>query len=209
LRATLERSQDLGFLGPGPLDAQVHHALGFVRPPASVDPAVAEALAAPGRFLDLGSGGGLPGLVLACLAWPDAAGTLVDAGERRCEFLGEAVTELGLDDRVTVVRGRAEEVGRSPDLRARFDVVVVRSFGPPAVTAECAAPFVRESGAVVVSEPPPGPQERWPSEGLALLGLEPAADWSEPFRYQALRQSTLCPDRYPRRVGIPAKRPLF
>jgi 16S rRNA (guanine527-N7)-methyltransferase len=91
--------------------------------------------------------------------------------------------------------------------------VVVRSFGPPAVTAECGAPFLRVGGLLVVSEPPAEEgkalEERWPADGLAPLGLEPAERWTEPFTYHASRQVTPCPDRYPRRVGIPTKRPLF
>lgn len=204
----LERAQELGFLGPGPVDTHVDHARGFA---AGLD-------GPPARFLDLGSGGGVPGLVLA-LDWPGASAVLLDAGERRCAFLREAVERLGLDGRVDVVRQRAEEAGRSPTLRGRFDLVVARSFGPPAVTAECAAPFLQVGGRVVVSEPPPEDSAegaasshdavRWPPEGLAQLGLSPAAAWRHDYGYQSLVQRSPCPDRYPRRVGQVAKRPLF
>ena len=216
----LERAQGLGFLGPGPVVTHVDHSRGF-----------AEGLdAPPARFLDLGSGGGVPGLVLA-LDWPDAKAVLLDAGERRCAFLREAVSHLGLEDRVDVVRQRAEEAGRSPTLRGRFDLVVARSFGPPPVTAECASPFLRVGGRLVVSEPPsdsstrpdldpgddsdtgdspdPGTTPRWPPAALAQLGLGPDVAWRTEYGYQSLLQRTLCPARYPRRVGQPAKRPLF
>jgi 16S rRNA (guanine527-N7)-methyltransferase len=177
--------------------------------------AVIEELGVPACGLDLGSGGGLPGLVLAG-KWPTSRWWLLDAAHRRADFLTEAVTRLGWDGRVTVVCGRAEELARSPELRGRMDVVSSRSFGPPAVAAECAAGFLRQGGHLVVSEPPPpaesgGELPRWSVEGLGLLGLELAA--IEPGRaephFQVLRQRSLCPDRYPRRVGIPAKRPLF
>jgi len=201
LDAVLERSRELGYLGPGPVAGHVEHARGFAT--------VAEA--EPGRLLDLGSGGGVPGLILAEL-WPNAAVTLLDAGQRRCQFLVEAVEELGWADRVDVVRARAEDAGRRPALRATFDLVVSRGFGPPAVTAECGAPFLRLGGRLVVSEPPTESREhqaRWPAAGLAELGLAPAAAWRKPFHYQAFVLERPCPDRYPRRVGVPAKRPLF
>jgi 16S rRNA (guanine527-N7)-methyltransferase len=93
---------------------------------------------------------------------------------------------------------------------------VSRSFGPPAVVAECAAPFLEVGGRLVVSEPP-GPLDRWDhAEELAELGLAvPPADPSDPSdphgrgSYRTLIQISACPPRYPRRVGIPAKRPLF
>jgi hypothetical protein len=276
LLGVLERSRSLGFLGPGSLRVQVAHARGFAvgvpRP--------------PGRLLDLGSGGGVPGLVLAA-HWPTTEVVLLDAAERRCAFLAESVASLGWDERVRVVRARAEDAGRREDLRARFDVVVARGFGPPPVTAECGAPFLVVGGRLIVSEPPPvddgaacatpqvagggacglpasGPaggdgaddtvrssagaragdgdprgretarahdrqdrdsasadaapgaaaagsdaSVRWPAEGLALVGLRSERVWSDPFRYRSLVLERTCPDRFPRRTGVPAKRPLF
>jgi 16S rRNA (guanine527-N7)-methyltransferase len=203
LEAVLERSRSLGFLGPGSLRVQAEHAAGFAAGPGP----------APGRFLDLGSGGGVPGLVLAGL-WPDAEGVLLDASERRCAFLAEAIDHLGLAGRVQVVRARAEEAGRSAELRGSMDVVTARGFGPPPVTAECGAPFLRVGGRLVVSEPPHGgddepPASRWPAEGLATVGLAPDRAWSEPYRYRSFVAVAACPARYPRRVGVPGKRPLF
>jgi 16S rRNA (guanine527-N7)-methyltransferase len=134
--------------------------------------------------------------------------TLVDANQRRCAFLDDAVTRLGFQDRVTVVATRAELLGHEADFRAGYDVVTARGFGRPAVTAECAAPLLRVGGRLIVSEPPTD-DDRWPAEGLALLGLELGSVWTTPYRYRSLVQVSLCPARYPRRVGVPAKRPLF
>lgn len=118
--------------------------------------------------------------------------------------------ELGLADRVDVIEDRAEVVGRSPAHRSRYHVVVARGFGPPAVLAECAAPLLRAEGRVVVSEPPGGDPARWPEEGLAPLGLRPHSSvQAAGSSFQVLEQRTLCPERFPRRVGIPSKRPLF
>ena len=89
--------------------------------------------------LDLGSGGGVPGLVLV-VERPDLSVTMLDANKRRTDFLDEALMTLGAGDRANVIRARAEEAGRNALLRGAFDQVVSRSFGPPAVVAECAAP---------------------------------------------------------------------
>jgi 16S rRNA (guanine527-N7)-methyltransferase len=89
--------------------------------------------------------------------------------------------------------------------------VTARGFGPPPVTAECAAPFLRLGGHLVVSEPRDGEaaEDRWPEGPLAGLGLTAAGEWRDPFHYRRFRQATPCPATYPRRTGQPAKRPLF
>ena len=197
----LERSRQLGFLGPGPVAPQREHARAFLSPLGS----------AP-RVLDLGSGGGVPGLVVA---WemPGAEVVLLDAMAKRCDFLSTAVAELGLDERVHVICGRAEELAREPRWRGTFPVVVARSFGPPAVLAECAVGFLSGPGArVLVSEPPDtaASELRWPDEGLEELALRRGErEQSHGGTVQELVMTGPAPERYPRRVGIPAKRPLF
>ena len=76
---------------------------------------------------------------------PELELTLLEARQRACRFLREAVESLGLAG-VVVVEARAEEAARRADLREAFDAVVARSFGPPAVTAECAVGFLRPGG---------------------------------------------------------------
>jgi 16S rRNA (guanine527-N7)-methyltransferase len=196
LLGLLAQAQALGFLGPGPLEAQIDRSLAFTH-----------AVAPPERAVDLGSGGGLPGLVLA-LAWPDTTWVLIDAHRRRCAFLERALLELELGSRAVVVCERAEVTGRGTR-RSTQDLVVARGFGPPAVTAECAAPLLRPGGRLLVAEPPGGAPERWPEAGLAALGLRREGRLVEPVAIQILRQVSPCPGRFPRRVGTPAKRPLF
>jgi 16S rRNA (guanine527-N7)-methyltransferase len=207
----LGQAREAGFLGPGPLERQQLHADGFARlaqhqgPPPPARPLIA----------DLGSGGGLPGLVVA-QSWPEARLVLLDANRRRTDFLTGAVAALGLEGRVEVVQGRAEEIGRDPAHRGAYDGVVVRSFGPPATVAECAAPLLRVGGWLIVSEPPEaaetgsGPQgDRWPVAALEDFGLAPTEFIRQEFGYQILAQVAPCPERFPRRNGVPAKRPLF
>lgn len=198
----LEEGRRLGFLGPGPVAAHLQHAAGF----ASVLEAIGGDMR---RGADLGSGAGVPGLPLA-LHFGAMEWVLVDASHRRSAFLRVAVRDLGLDGRVSVVTERAEVVGRTAGFRATFDAVVARGFGPPAAAAECAAPLLRVGGRLLVSEPPGGSSARWDEAGLAQLGLVPGpARQAGGAAYQVLVQSHGCPPRFPRRVGVPAKRPLF
>lgn len=117
---------------------------------------------------------------------------------------------LGLEARVAVVEARAEEAGRDPALRATFDLAVARAFGAPAVTAECGAPFLRVGGRLAVSEPPAPAAARWPLSGLGQLGLSAAPPIAVgTVHLQVLEQRRPCPERFPRRTGVPSKRPLF
>lgn len=164
----------------------------------------------PREVVDLGSGGGVPGLVLADEVWPEARFTLLDASQRRCTYLELCVADLELGDRVEVLWARGEDAGRDPERRGRADVVVARSFGPPGATAECAAALLAVGGALIVSEPPDGSGERWDAGGLARLGLaHEATEVVEGATYVRLRQVEPCAEAYPRRPGVPVKRPLF
>jgi 16S rRNA (guanine527-N7)-methyltransferase len=144
------------------------------------------------------------------VAHPSTTWTLVDSSARRAAFLADAVVALDLAGRAVVARGRAEELGRDEELRGTFDLVTARSFGPPPVTAECASPFLRLGGMLVVSEPPTPADHRWSRDGLALVGLvDEGVVRRDGASFRRLRQAAPCPPRYPRRVGVPAKRPMF
>jgi 16S rRNA (guanine527-N7)-methyltransferase len=200
LLGVLRRSQALGFLGPGPVEAHVERAGAFVD--------AVPAGASIGSFLDLGSGGGVPGLVLA-LAWPAATATLLDSQQRRIVFLTEAVVELGLDDRVDVVHGRAEELAHDPTHRDAYDLVTARSFGPPALTAECAVGFLRPGGSLLVAEPPDEPP-RWPEAGLRAMGLEHVGTTADHGATVARLELTgERPPSLPRRPAAMRRRPAF
>jgi 16S rRNA (guanine527-N7)-methyltransferase len=197
----LEDARSLGLLGPGPVERQIHHATDLARAIGAFT----------GRFLDLGSGGGVPGLVLV-QEFPDARAVLLDAQRRRGEFLQRAVERLGVSDRVDVVVGRAEVLARTGSLRAGFDLVVARSFAPPPVTAECAVGFLRSGGALVVTEPPATNRlaDRWPDAGLAELGFGPAGSLRHGGTGAVRIEAQGMPDdRWPRRDGVPTKRPLW
>lgn len=158
---TLRDAQRFGFFGPGPVEAAAVHSLAY--------PAAFGELARGARICDLGSGGGLPGLVIAD-ACPDASILLVDRRQKRTDFLQRAVSRLGwthvsvrCDDVETVI-GEVVDGQMAP-----FDVVTARSFGPPEVTLRIAAALLADGGCVVISEPPAG--DRWDPGLLEELGL--------------------------------------
>ena len=87
---------------------------------------------------------------------------------------------------------------------------LARSFGPPAATVECAAPLLRVGGVLVVSEPPDGTGDRWSTEGLARLGLVlEETRMVDGATFSRLRQVEAAPPQFPRRPGVPVRRPLF
>ncbi|MDQ6784894.1 MAG: class I SAM-dependent methyltransferase [Actinomycetota bacterium] len=198
VRDVLDGARRLGHLGPGPVDPQIDRSLALCQ---AVD------RPARGTIVDLGSGGGLPGLVMAA-AWPTTEWLLLDGRDLRATFLRGAVARLGWTGRVSVLGDRAERAGRGP-LRHQCPLVVARAFGTPAATAECGSPFLAPGGHLVVTDPPGGDDARWPDAGLALLGLVRERASIDPVALQKLRQHALCPERFPRRVGVPAKNPLF
>jgi 16S rRNA (guanine527-N7)-methyltransferase len=148
-----------------------------------------------GPIVDIGSGGGAPGIPLAS-ALPDRDVTLLEANGRKCAFLREAVREF---PNVTVVQGRAEE--QETD---RFGVAVAKALAPPPVAAEWCLPLVAPGGAAVLYV---GPS----AEGAAVgrvserLGGAPA---EETPGLLVLRKLEPTPAGFPRRPGVAKKRPL-
>jgi 16S rRNA (guanine527-N7)-methyltransferase len=163
LLETLRHAQRLGMLGPGSLERAIEHASAFAEAlPPDAD-----------ELVDLGSGGGLPGLVVG---WrrPDARLTLVDRRAARTDVLRRAVARLQWTDRVEIVTGDVVPLARGP-WRGRFDAATARGFGPPAWTLTCGAALVRLGGRVVISEPP-GETDRWDAEEVDQIGVARLSD---------------------------------
>lgn len=147
-----------GAIGESSLQRAVEHAQQYVdKVPASA-----------GTLCDLGSGGGLPGLVIA-VRCPWLTITLVERRATRADLLRRAVRSLALDDRVSVVADDVQQVAlRSP---GSFDVVTARSFAAPPITAKWAGRLLRPGGVLIVSEPPEDDPSRWAPDVLAAAGL--------------------------------------
>jgi len=177
------------------------HAMGFV---AFLDDPQAEFV---GHVVDIGSGAGLPALVLAD-AYPLTSWTLVERRVGRTELLTRAMHRLELSDRVSIVSNDAAVAARGPD-RGTADWVTARSFGRPADTAECAAPFLRPGGQLLTSEPFESCiDERWPTDGLERVGLVFAGEWeTSAGRYLRFRRTQDLLKELPRKGA--RKKPLF
>jgi len=202
LTRALEESRARGFLGPGPIEPQIVHALGFA---ACWEERFA---APPAALLDLGSGGGLPALVLLD-HWRRRC-VLTDSMKKRVNFLLEVLEWDGAPTTGEVISGRIEEIARLSDMEESFDLVTARSFGPPSVTAECGARFLRIGGLMVVSEPPDDEvTNRWATKPLMELGLEDQGRVRHGAAFQVLVKVRATPAIFPRASGIPAKKPLF
>jgi hypothetical protein len=185
LGAVLEQARALGFLGPGAIADHVEHSLGFLpHLPVGV---VAVA--------DIGSGGGVPGLVLAMVR-PDLRLTLIDVRQGRADFLVRAVGRLGAADRCQVVCGAVEALAHDGTFRETFDVVTARAFGPLSWTLECASGLVGLGGRVVVSVGPRVAPADTPK--LGLTEVEAASGFRAFERVEALARSVPRRSRRPR-----------
>ena len=151
----LTSSQRLGMLGDRPIAEVIDHAGAFVTALASVT----------GTVVDLGAGGGVPGLVIAARR-PDLRVVLVDRRATRTDHLRRLVRRLGFTDHVEVETADAAALaGR------QADAVVARGFGPPGVTLAAAAAVTSVGGTIVISEPPVPAPGRWPPSLLATCGV--------------------------------------
>jgi 16S rRNA (guanine527-N7)-methyltransferase len=156
LLRVLEAGQRNGTLGPQPVAAMLAHALTFV----ALVPHSAR------NLVDLGSGGGLPGLVVAARCpWLERC-VLIDRRAKRTDHLMRMTRRLGLVDRVEVVTADLDDVVHRPDSPvsfdvATFDVATARSLGTTADTTRWASSLLADEGILLVSEPPKSMAERW------------------------------------------------
>ncbi|MGE0228438.1 MAG: 16S rRNA (guanine(527)-N(7))-methyltransferase RsmG [Dehalococcoidia bacterium] len=166
------------------------------------------------RVADLGTGAGFPGLPMRIVD-PTIDLALVESNGRRCRFLETVVDALQLEG-VQVLQARAEDAGRNPALRGSFDLVVVRALAAFPILVEFAVPLLREGGVLAAPKGSRAIDElAEAAPALAALGAvsEPPLQLSLPPGAAAqhvliARRVGPLDDRFPRRPGIPAKRPL-
>ena len=160
---------------------------------------------APGaRVVDVGAGGGVPGIPMAVLR-PDLHVALLESDTRKAGFLTHVAGALQLDG-VTVLAMRAEDAARRGELRESFDLAVSRAVAPPPVMCELSLPLVRLSGqvAALVGDAEHAAQQSARAASLCG-GSEPRAAEGGVLLVDKVRAT---PEEYPRRAGVPARRPL-
>lgn len=158
-------------------------------------------------LVDVGSGGGLPGLPLA-IALPQVQVTLLESTGKKAEFLRAAAAELGLEN-VTVAAMRAETAGRG-ELRERFDVAVSRAVGRLAILLELMVPLVREGGcALAIKGAQAQTEVDEAKQALHLLHAQCVDLVRTPTgTVVVIHKPRKTPRAYPRLPGEPARRPL-
>jgi 16S rRNA (guanine527-N7)-methyltransferase len=159
------------------------------------------------RVIDIGSGGGLPAIPLA-VAMPQVQFTLLEANTRKCAFLEHVAAKLNLTN-VAVAAGRAEELGHRPALREQFDRAISRAAARPEVLLELALPFVRTGGDLVAQVSPIDPLVLEPAARV-LGGGTPRLEHPAAGGHALLVVPKLAPtpSRFPRRSGLPGRKPL-
>ena len=200
----------MGAFGASLLEANRRFNLTGAKTPATLAPHILDALTllpeVEGRTIDVGSGGGFPGIPLLL------AGATVDfleANAKKCGFLGEQIAAFGVE--ATVYCGRAEVLGRDPNLRERYDRAVARAVASATTVAEYLVPFLRIGGVALM---PRGRAEEGEEAAIADAALVLGAEPIEEIRLEGdrrivrLRKLRPTPERFPRRTGIPSTKPL-
>jgi 16S rRNA (guanine527-N7)-methyltransferase len=172
-----------------------------------------EPLRSAGRVADLGSGAGLPGLVLAA-SRPEARFDLIESVSRKCDFLREAIRRMGLEN-AAVVCQRSEDWARGEG-RESYDAVTARAVGRLAALAELASPLLRDGGFLVAWRGARSVQQeaelRRAAARLAMESVEvrPVTPYpgSRNRHIHLLRKNGRTPNGLPRRPGLAAKRPF-
>jgi 16S rRNA (guanine527-N7)-methyltransferase len=166
------------------------------------------------RLVDVGTGAGFPGIPLKILC-PDIQLTLVESVAKKTAFLEHIVQVLGLKG-VEVLQTRAETMGQTLAYRESYDWAVARAVAPLPVLAEYLLPLVKIGGKMLAQKGESGPAEAHAAEqGLHILGghlcdlLKVELPGVAEERYLVVAKKVAAtPEKYPRREGIPAKRPL-
>lgn len=167
-----------------------------------------------GRILDLGTGGGFPGIPLAVLR-PDMQVVLMDSVLKKLNFIESAAAKLEIKN-VKIMHMRAEEGGRRRKTRESFDVVTARAVKMLPVIAEWAMPFVKVGG-IFAAMKGPGAEEELKDAGKILQELQGELIEKKDLELPGGEKRSIlyfrkigpCPKTYPRKVGIAEKKPVI
>ena len=162
--------------------------------------------------IDVGTGAGFPGIPLK-IAFPHLKITLLDSLNKRIQYLGEVNDNLALSD-VVLIHGRAETIARDPDHRERYDLCVSRAVAGLSSLSELCTPFVKVGGVFAPYKSEKAEEELSEAgNALNLLGcevrkVEKFSLFDQVRCIPVIEKVRNTDDKYPRREGIPGKRPL-
>ncbi|NLT27485.1 MAG: 16S rRNA (guanine(527)-N(7))-methyltransferase RsmG [Dehalococcoidales bacterium] len=167
------------------------------------------------RIIDAGTGAGFPGIPIK-IAMPDVKMALLEVTTKKARFLEHIITELQLSD-IEVINERAEEAGHKSDYRESFDIVVSRAVAELAILAELTLPFCAVGGYLIAQKKGDIRLELENSlKAIEMLGGRLSSvdkvtvDELDDMRYLVIIQKiSQTPQKYPRRPGMPEKRPLL
>ena len=167
------------------------------------------------RLIDVGTGAGIPGLVLKIL-FPDIRLVLLDSTAKKAAFLQHIKSELGLDN-VEIVVGRAEEIAHQAQYREQFDMVLSRGVALLPTLIELTLPFCTIGGSFIAQKKGDIDLElSQANKAISLLGGSlrevrkiDLAEFTDKRRLIIIDKVSATPQQYPRRPGIPAKRPVL
>jgi len=170
---------------------------------------------APLQLIDVGTGGGFPGLALA-IALPEARLTLVDSVQRKIEAVRAMAEALGLSNRLDCCSDRVESLGRSAPWRGGYDWALARAVAPAPVVAEYLVPLLRPTGQALLyrGQWSAADQQQLTAAAALLKARVSRVEGTELPAGRGQRHAIVlsplapCPMRYPRAVGLPAKQPL-
>lgn len=165
-----------------------------------------------GSVLDVGTGAGFPGMVIAILR-PDLRVTLLDSLQKRVTFLEETAAALGVSQQVTCIHSRAEDAAKLPRYREQFDLVTARAVAELPVLTEYCLPFVAVGGVFAAMK---GPSEHagYAEAAAEILGGDQPEEISYCLdavgerRIIRIRKRAATPEKYPRRSDKIKKNPL-
>jgi 16S rRNA (guanine527-N7)-methyltransferase len=166
------------------------------------------------RLIDVGTGAGLPGIPLK-IVFPDIKLTLLEATAKKADFLSHIVEKVGLGS-VEIVVGRAEEVAHQPQYREGFELVLSRAVAALPALVELALPFCALGGSFIAQKKGAIDEEIGrAAKAISLLGGRlrelkrvDLAELADERYLVIIDKVSPTPEKYPRRPGIPAKRPI-